>query len=204
MKKLFFIFRWIGASVAAFLLLSGFVFFYSNTGVHINNPDGSTDYVWMPGQIKATASEGYAFFRMDRNGFNNVSTKERNIDILLMGSSQMEAVNVHPTKNTASIINGLNEELYCYNIGISGHQPITQIDAKGMFIEKDVEHRMAFSQACTNLNIRYIDMTDDFKNYYESKHVLAHGFNNTAVGVGHLNEHGHMLIAKRIAEEIKK
>lgn len=49
-----------------------------------------------------------------------------------------------------------------------------------------------------------MDMTDEFKALYEEKHILAHGFVNTAVGRGHLNKYGHRVIAQTLAEKIKE
>lgn len=48
--------------------------------------------------------EGMAWFRMDDNGFNNVDAEDGDLDILLMGSSHMEAVQVDPTENTAYLL----------------------------------------------------------------------------------------------------
>ena len=108
------------SAAVSLLILSSFVYFYNNQGVHINDPSGATDYKWEPEQIKNTMVEGFAFFRMDRNGYNNKTADTDNIDILLMGSSQMEATNVSQDYSTASVMNTILP-LYTYNIGVSGH-----------------------------------------------------------------------------------
>lgn len=109
------------AGAASLFLSSALMFVYRYPGVHIVNESGATDYKWKSNQRKALMTEGFAELRMDDNGFNNAyEPVGENIDILLMGSSQMEATNVAATENTGYL---LNEELseYTYNIGISGH-----------------------------------------------------------------------------------
>ena len=62
----------------------------------------------------------FLFFRFDNEGFNNKEKYSGKPDILLMGSSHMEAVQVKQEENTGYL---LNEYLdyHTYNIGISGH-----------------------------------------------------------------------------------
>jgi hypothetical protein len=94
---------------------------YRYPGVHIVNESGATDYKWRPNQRKATMIEGFTWLRMDDNGFNNAyePVGER-VDILLMGSSQMEATTIAAKENTGYLLNETLPE-YTYNIGISGH-----------------------------------------------------------------------------------
>ena len=315
------------SAIISIVLLNGFVFFYLNTGVHVSDSTGSTDYRWEPYQRIYRMKEGFSFFRMDKNGYNNFITKDKDIDILLMGSSQMEAQNINPKDNVASLLNTWFSDIYTYNIGISGHtiyrcisnmcdavntfsprdmvilvideidlsidemekvitkqaeripsydsgllyriqksipaikvlyksidewknieisivkdkntsqcndieyrnkleemlymgkqaveragctfvivyQPETSITEKGIYNSvRDFEARRVFSEVCHALNIRYIDMTSVFEQYYNERHILAHGFANTAVGVGHLNTYGHRAIAEELAKLIKE
>lgn len=108
------------AGIITIVILSAFCFIYDFSGVHISNPAGSTDYKWECGQWKANMSEGLAWLRMDENGFNNVDAEDTNVDILLMGSSNMEAVQVAPTENAAYLLNQQISDSV-YNIGVSGH-----------------------------------------------------------------------------------
>lgn len=110
----------------ALLILSVVVWGYSYTGIHITNPNGSTDYVWEPNQLKSNMTEGFAWFMMDDNGYNNTrdnSTRamKEGCDILLMGSSHMEAVQVPSEQNVGALLNKKLEGMSTYNIGISGH-----------------------------------------------------------------------------------
>ena len=316
------------AGMISLVILSGFCLLYSFSGVHISNPSGSTDDKWEPGQWKATMTEGLAWLRMDKNGYNN-NADEKDIDILLMGSSHMEAANVAASESTAYLLNRqLSDDVY--NIGTSGHtiytcvknveaavdeykphkyvlmetdtvdlsekemqsvldgtkdaipsydsgmlyqvqkyfpavksifkqvsdwnsaggrednakavqelrsdydreyiytlnaflkkasnpvnetgskliifyQPSTAIDCDGNYVDStDREARKLFQSACEANGIIFVDMTDEFKALYEEKHILAHGFVNTAVGRGHLNKYGHRVIAQTLAEKIKE
>ncbi len=124
MKKLF---GWsIKASIAAVvsvLVLSLFTLVYSYTGVHITNESGATDYKWESNQFRANMAEGFSWLKVNEDGFNNSFGLEEvnDIDILLMGSSHMEAMNVAQNKNVSSLLNELLPDYITYNIGISGH-----------------------------------------------------------------------------------
>ena len=114
------LFKVVVAGGIAIVILSFVGFFYNYTGVHITNESGATDYTWESKQYITSMKEGYAWFQMDENGFNNVIVKDE-VDILLMGSSHMEAMQMAPEENTGYLLNSLLEDIYTYNIGISGH-----------------------------------------------------------------------------------
>ena len=109
------------AGVISLGILSLFVLVYDYSGIHISNPSGATDYKWNPYQFKTTMSEGFSWLRLDEDGFNNRSVPGT-VDVLIMGSSHMEAINVPRNGNTAACLSKLLQEWSIYNIGISGHQ----------------------------------------------------------------------------------
>ena len=126
MTKRFFL--WLGkavlAGLLAFLLLSGFCLFYSNAPVHYANPTGATEYRWQQNHFYSRWTEGFAMGRTNNDGFNNLAdyTPGETVDILLMGSSHMEAFNVAQDTGTAAQLNRLfGGEKYVYNIGTAGH-----------------------------------------------------------------------------------
>lgn len=120
MLKVFF--RIVSAGIIAMAALCGFVYLYGYSGVHITNKTGSTDYTWEPYQRMSTMTEGFAWIRMDQNGFNNhYGDISDPIDILLMGSSHMEAVQLDETENLGYLLNEKLPDMHTYNIGISGH-----------------------------------------------------------------------------------
>ena len=306
----------------SFILLSGFVRIYSFSGVHITNNTQATDYTWEPRQSKANMTEGFSWLSMDSNGFNNLEPISPKIDVLMMGSSHMEAVNVSSNSNAVSLLNSMFPDIYFYNIGISGHkiynvinniqaaietfeptkyviietsivnldeetmqqvitgnfvriksydsglvfqvqkkipliktlykavedwrtagthdvepmietetyaetlkaflkiaktacgdqvqliicyQPATELDNDGsMICVTNPDSLSLFSRACEDNGIVFVDMTEDFQESYQSRSILPHGFTNTAVGAGHLNEAGHEMVADRLAITIRE
>ncbi|MGN0443399.1 MAG: hypothetical protein ACI4F5_02130 [Acutalibacteraceae bacterium] len=326
------------AGLSSVVILSLFVVIYRYEGIHIRNLDGSTDYKWEPGQLKTQMVEGFSFLRMDSFGFNNAESVDTTPDILLMGSSHMEALELMQKENTSYLLNEKLEELSTYNIGISGHtiyrcvdnfenavktynpgkyviietdrvsldmksmsevvngsakaiasydsgimyylqkipavkllysqfekwistsqkvtfekpytivrksekqkedkndiddeyeellsqflrkisvcadknnikviifyQPSEHLNEEGIVTyATDEKYLSAFSKECTRQGIIFIDMTSDFEKLYYENHILAHGFSNTAVGVGHLNKYGHYVIADRLSTVINE
>lgn len=316
------------AGTLSLLLLSALCLGYNYTGCHVKNPNEATDYKWESRQYFSTMKEGFSWFKFDQNGYNNLDDtdfSEKPIDILLMGSSHMEAVQIAKTKNTGYLLNLKNPNIRTYNIGISGHSlahcvnnlqnatevfnpkklviietssvqldkkeietvlagrfakipsndrgliylvqkkipavkslykaftewidasriraktdvagelnfrgeyetavnkffsfaksslpqnckmiifyhPSTNINSDGNYYEATDKTALSiFENACRANGIDFVNMSEDFKDFYFAKHKLPHGFTNTAVGVGHLNKYGHALIAERLTNVI--
>lgn len=111
----------IAAGVLAIVILSGILCFYSLTPVHIENPLGNTDYVWPSNSHWVKMTEGIAWGKFDAQGFNNQAVIE-NPDIIILGSSHMEATNVMQDENTGYLLNQMLDGNYSvYNMGISSH-----------------------------------------------------------------------------------
>lgn len=305
--------------VVSIVVLSLFCIIYSYSGVHIFNNTGATDYTWQAFQYKGNMTEGFAWMNFDKYGFNNLNSSISDIDVLLMGSSHMEAVQIKQKNNLGEILN--NETNYSvYNIGMSGHQIYNIVNnyqsaidfyspSKYVLIETDrvdldynlmlkvidgnfdkipsydsglvfyvqkipavktiykqiqdwisldtnsidevtpiinehdnyqqtlynflniiasfsknkkvvpiifyhpsekllkngdvyydvnVEKLNIFKIVCDDLGIVFINMSTSFEKFYKSEYKLAHGFSNTHVGSGHLNNYGHRLIADKI------
>lgn len=107
--------------ILSLIILSVFVLFYEYCGIHIKNKSRETDYKWMPYQFHANAHEGFSYLRADREGFNNITVPDKT-DILIMGSSHMEAYNVGKNENTGALLSERFKKLKVYNIGISEHR----------------------------------------------------------------------------------
>lgn len=123
-KNIFFIFlKIIGAGIIATIILSAFVLIYAYSGANVRNPSGATDYI-LGYKFRSNCKEGIAWNFIDESGFNNAyKSDKKSVDVLLMGSSNMNAMNVMPKESTAY---RLNEKLsvdnmYLYNIGMDGH-----------------------------------------------------------------------------------
>lgn len=110
------------SGMVSLLLCSAFVFVYSYSGPKMPTETGATDYKWQSYQRKFTMAEGFTYLKMDENGFNNAyEPVGDNEDILLVGSSHMDAANVGATENTGYLLNMKLPE-YTYNIGMSAHK----------------------------------------------------------------------------------
>lgn len=115
------------AGIIAFVILTLFCFVYFNVPVHSANRDGSTDYKWEANVFYSRATEGFAWGKTNNEGFSNLFDYDgdRKIDVLIMGSSHMEAFQVGMEQSAASRLNALLEQETVYNIGVSGHDFLT-------------------------------------------------------------------------------
>ncbi len=313
------------AGLLSLAVLSVVAYFYNYTGIHITNPTKATDYTWMPYQKMNNMKEGFSFVKMDINGFNNTENLDQDVDILLMGSSHMEAYQVNQNENCGFLLNEFLPEYSTYNIGISGHTiyriadnigsalneykpakyviietntvqldidmmnavisgestPIKSHDSGVLFylqkipafkplynqlenwiktknnnedndipqetiiaeeycvvfsefmklikqeadnhevvpiifyapnehiskdgnliFQTDKKYSELYKETCEASDIVFIDMSDSFFELYNNEKKLAHGFSNTAVGVGHLNKYGHRKTAEILVDEI--
>lgn len=108
------------AGISAAVLLSVILSVYYVLPIHCENKAKNTDYVWAPGSYWAKVTEGISYGRFDSNGFNNARAVE-NPDIIVLGSSHMEALNVMPKQNTSAVLQTMLENHRVYNMGISAH-----------------------------------------------------------------------------------
>lgn len=125
-EKSFFCLKAVAAGAVAFVVLNILCIFYFNVPIHEPSKTKSTDYIWQPDKFYSRGTEGFAKGVTDKKGFNNLKTfEEDEIDVLVMGSSHMEAFNVAQNKNAVALLNDTSKELGLnfnfYNIGISGH-----------------------------------------------------------------------------------
>ena len=103
------------------VILSFLFLVYYIMPVHEKNINGGTDYVWQPNSFWVKMTEGVSFGRLDSLGFNNDSVVN-NPDVLVLGSSHMEAMEVLQYENTSALLQHFLKGKYSvYNKGISGH-----------------------------------------------------------------------------------
>lgn len=109
------------AGVVAVAILSVIMCFYSLTPVHHENHNGNTDYTWTPNSIWVNCTEGISWGRFDSDGYNNPRVIT-NPDIIILGSSHMEASNVFFKDSVCGQLREMLKDQYSvYNLGISGH-----------------------------------------------------------------------------------
>lgn len=111
------------AGVLAFIVLTAFSYLYYNIPVHYEAADGATDYKWEPKVFYSRGTEGFAWGRTNNDGYANMFdyNEETEIDVLIMGSSHMEAFQVGMNESTAGRLSEMLADDTVYNIGVSGH-----------------------------------------------------------------------------------
>lgn len=109
------------SGLVAIVVLSFILCFYSLMPVHIENENGNTDFVWEENSHWVKMTEGISWGKFDGNGYNN-SSVINNPDIIVLGSSHMEATEVMQDENASYLLNEkLSGKYNVYNMGISSH-----------------------------------------------------------------------------------
>ena len=115
------------SGIFAFIILTAFCFFYYNVPVHNVAADGVTDYRWESNVFYSRGTEGFAWGKTNNEGYVNLHdfNEGEQIDILIMGSSHMEAYQVALNESVATRLDEMLSKDSVYNIGISGHNFLT-------------------------------------------------------------------------------
>ena len=112
--------------ILAAAILSVISFCYNRTSPHVASGNGETDFKWTSEALMTTMAEGFSYLQMDENGYNNQTALDK-IDVLIMGSSHVEAMQVDSDENMTAYFNGISD-YSAYNIGISGHDIYRCVD----------------------------------------------------------------------------
>lgn len=121
MKLIKAMFKPVLAGLAALVILSVLMFGYYCMPLRENNPKQNTDYIWEKNKPWVRLTEGVSFGMTDDKGFINKQAVN-NPDILFLGSSHIESMNVVQSENVCSLLNDRFDGKYsAYNMGISGH-----------------------------------------------------------------------------------
>ena len=110
--------------ISALVLLNLILFFYMYYPLARPNEYNTTDYTFEPNRIYFWMYEGIAYGKTDSAGFNNNQFISKP-DIIILGSSHMQAKEVMPKYNVANqlqsnlVNSGYNFSVY--NMGISSH-----------------------------------------------------------------------------------
>ena len=105
------------------IALTLFSYLYYNPPIHSVCLDGATDYIWEKNMIYNRATEGIGYGKTNNEGYMNLYDYQSgmNIDVLVMGSSHLEAQFIPLEKNAVSLLNSKSQRTKAYNISISGH-----------------------------------------------------------------------------------
>ncbi len=74
----------------------------------------------------------------------------------------------------------------------------------GNLAEPPSNVEVSLTNSANKQGVNFINMRQDFVQYYQTHHQPAFGFNNTVPGKGHINETGHALIAERLADYLER
>lgn len=109
------------SGIIALLILSIIMLGYYYIPLRQNNSKNNTDYVWSTNTYWADLTEGISYGVIDANGYNNKEVID-NPDILFLGSSHTESMNVMQSENMCSLLDDeFGGKYRAYNMGISGH-----------------------------------------------------------------------------------
>jgi hypothetical protein len=111
----------------AFVVLNFFSLFYSTSLDKIHSESLMTDYAWGKGSFYSKLTEGFGIGFMDKNGYNNAASLAENPtpDVLVIGSSHMEAFQVAQNESFAYVLDAELSPLDAYSIGVSGNSILT-------------------------------------------------------------------------------
>lgn len=85
------------------------------------------------------------------------------------------------------------------------YHPQIEIDQDGSLeIPGDVRKSQLFASVCEDNDVLFLDMSKRFKTEYQDNHIIPYGFANSRIGVGHLNEYGHKMIAEEVFKKIEE
>lgn len=160
MKYLKFFGKFLISGIIAFLCLCLISSVYCLSPLRVENKFGNTDYAWETDSRWMKMTEGISYGVTDENGFNNLNVYE-NPDILVLGSSHIEAMNVNQ-KYSASVLldEKFGDKYSVYNMGISGHTlfKVVQYLPKSVEIFEKTPKYIVIESATTTITQEDVDM----------------------------------------------
>ncbi len=108
------------AGCLALAMASAVAVFYHNPVPAVSEPGNATQTFYKPNTFGSTMREGICWGVTDANGYYNASVPEGDIQVLVMGSSHMQAVQVRHEERMPHLIQELTGKT-TYNIGVSGY-----------------------------------------------------------------------------------
>ena len=130
MKKLFqYMCKCFIAAVISLIVLSLFSAVYFNPPIATQQPDGITNFKYIPDSKWSYMLEGFGKGKTDDTGYNNAYYSDcSNPDIVFAGSSHLEALQVPENANCVYLLNEMFDKdnvdtnnFKCFNLGMSGH-----------------------------------------------------------------------------------
>ena len=137
------IFKFFVSIVLSLAIISVVALGYEYSTLGYTPECGASDNVKEPHSLLSNMTEGWGWNVMDGLGYNNAAVITHP-DILIMGSSQMEAAQLPRSQNVASVLADKLGGRSVYNVGVSGH-----------FFDICMSH---LDSACSYFNPRYVVM----------------------------------------------
>ena len=117
------------AAVVSLIVLSLVSTIYFNPPIAKEQPDGITNFRYIPDLKWSYMLEGYGNGKTDNMGYNNAyHSDSSNPDVVFAGSSHLEGLQVPATANCVYLLNEMfdkddssDNNFKCLNLGISGH-----------------------------------------------------------------------------------
>ncbi len=151
------------SGILAFAGLTLFCALYYHLPARMEDSDGVTDFRWAGHAFYSRGTEGFAAGRTNNEGYINALDYETgdSVDILIIGSSHMEALQVPMQETTTAILTRQLPELTVYNVGLSNHDFLTCVRHLPAALEKYHPRRFAIIET---VNLIFSD--------YEFENVL--------------------------------
>jgi len=115
------------AGAVAFGVLNILCMFYRVVPNYVSGAKGMTTSARKPNQRYVSFTEGFGHGRVDKNGYINPPefAEHDTHDVVIMGSSHMEALQLPQEEITVSLMGAKFGELRLYNVGFTGHNFLT-------------------------------------------------------------------------------
>jgi len=84
------------------------------------------------------------------------------------------------------------------------YHPTVSLNRDGNITVNVDERTKTWSRLCPKYDILYLDMSEKYLKEYQNNKLLPYGFINTEIGSGHLNRHGHRMIAEELFRMLKE
>lgn len=81
------------------------------------------------------------------------------------------------------------------------YHPSVSISEDGDLVTNEMLYLNELKLACQENGIEFCDMTEAFQEEYKKNYFVPYGFMNTSMGEGHLNKHGHKIIAEYLYKQ---
>ncbi|WP_455715911.1 SGNH/GDSL hydrolase family protein [Anaerosporobacter sp.] len=149
----------------------------------------------------------FPYFQLLMHQLKNVMNVQNTTDTTETATAEKDDTNADIyssyKSNLETVVQNMQEQLKPYGSKlVFYYMPHLELAKDGSTQATTTEYVKAFKEVAEEYDVIFIDMSEDFTNYYEKTNQLPFGFINTEVGVGHLNRYGHELVGDAIYQAI--